>query len=252
MVDKTTREILDAARSATADGLGIVEKIRADHGLADRTGDGPRMLAWKQRDLTIAPLPSPLSAALIEMIKVCIVESERTGRFVTAGLALRRLQEHCEAYDVSELPPDEQDWQSVAAKYVPLSAARIAELIDRVSSSGGRLLRCAGCGAGLHSRCACGAPYSSDARPPVEAPPLAPAKTETFGRALAAVTAHPEKSDRALAAEIGCDHKTIGKARRSMDAAVGVSPPDSPPDRRAGRDGRSYPGHRQTPNLINE
>jgi hypothetical protein len=214
-----TREILDAARSATADGLSIVEQIRADHGLADRADDGPLTLAWRQRGAEIAPLPSPLSEPLIEMIKVCIVESERTGRLVTAGLALRRLQEHCEAYDVRELPPDEQDWQAVVAKYIPLPAARIAELIGRVSRSSGRLLRCAGCGASLHSRCACGAPYSSGEHSPVEAPPLAPvpAKQTAHDRAVAAVTAHPEKSDRALAAEIGVGHQTVGRARKQLE-----------------------------------
>jgi hypothetical protein len=52
-------------------------------------------------------------------------------------------------------------------------------------------------------------------------------------RAAEAIAANPQRSDRAIAAEIGVDHKTEGAARK----AVGEH---SPPER-IGRDGKSYP-----------
>jgi len=50
-------------------------------------------------------------------------------------------------------------------------------------------------------------------------------------RAAYALLKNPEKSDRAIAAEVGVDHKTVGKARR----ATGES---SPIEQRVGRDGK--------------
>jgi hypothetical protein len=55
-------------------------------------------------------------------------------------------------------------------------------------------------------------------------------------KAAAAIAANPQKSDRAIAAEIGVDHKTVGKVRRARGD-------DSPPEAaevRIGRDGKSY------------
>jgi hypothetical protein len=232
MTDDAYKTAADAVKRAAAEGELIVQQAREDYGLAaSDDSDSPMMQRWLQRGAAPAPPPSPLNAALIEMIRVCIVESERAGRYATAGVALKRLQEHCEAYQVRELPPDEQDWQAIAAKYVPLPAARIAELIGRVSRGSGRLLRCAKCGAGLHPRCACGAPYGGDARP-VEAPPLAPTSAATaLDRAIAAVTAHPEKSTRALAAEIGVSHQTVKRARQKMGTPGNDVTPDVTPAR---------------------
>lgn len=58
-----------------------------------------------------------------------------------------------------------------------------------------------------------------------------PNKQSKGKRAAKAVAAHPEKSDRALAAEIGVDHKTVAKARQSTGD-------DSPVEKRTGRDGK--------------
>ena len=52
--------------------------------------------------------------------------------------------------------------------------------------------------------------------------------------AARAVAAHPEKSNRALAAEIGVDHKTVGKAREEL----GTNSPDEPA-KRVGLDGKA-------------
>jgi hypothetical protein len=60
--------------------------------------------------------------------------------------------------------------------------------------------------------------------------------------AAKAVAAHPEKSDRAIAKEIGVDHKTVAKARE----AVGEKSPT-----RVGADGKRYRATKQmTPALA--
>jgi hypothetical protein len=59
-------------------------------------------------------------------------------------------------------------------------------------------LRCTGCGAEANAACNCGKPY-----------------VPKLKRAAEAVAAHPEKSDRALAKEVGVSPTTMGKARES-------------------------------------
>lgn len=76
-------------------------------------------------------------------------------------------------------------------------------------------LQCEACGAKAEAACNCGAPYVPAGK-----------------RAAAAIIINPEMSDRAIAAEIGVDHKTVGKARR----ATGES---SPVEKRTGRDGKT-------------
>jgi hypothetical protein len=76
---------------------------------------------------------------------------------------------------------------------------------------------CSACGATTDAACDCGVAYL-------------PARQ----RAAEAITANPDRSDRAIAAEIGVDHKTVGAARRSVGE-------HSPPEKRIGQDGKSYP-----------
>jgi hypothetical protein len=76
---------------------------------------------------------------------------------------------------------------------------------------------CMACGATTEAACDCGVPYLPAGE-----------------RAAAAIVANPERSDRAIASEIGVDHKTVAAARR----LVGES---SPPEGRIGRDGKRYP-----------
>jgi hypothetical protein len=59
-------------------------------------------------------------------------------------------------------------------------------------------LICDGCGAETHASCNCGAIY----------------RPKALERAAAAVAEHPEKSDRAIAKEIGVSHPTVAKARK--------------------------------------
>jgi hypothetical protein len=81
-----------------------------------------------------------------------------------------------------------------------------------------RQLGCSACGATADAACDCGAPYLPAGQ-----------------RAAEAVAANPEKSDRAIAAEIGVDKNTVAAARRKSGGE------DSPPEKRTGKDGKSYP-----------
>jgi hypothetical protein len=75
-------------------------------------------------------------------------------------------------------------------------------------------LECSLCGASTNATCECGAPY-----------------VPAGARAAAAVAANPEKSDRALATEIGVGKDTMRRARKSTGA--------SEPVKRVGRDGKA-------------
>jgi hypothetical protein len=79
-----------------------------------------------------------------------------------------------------------------------------------------RQLGCMSCGATVEAACDCGTIYVPAGQ-----------------RAIAAVSVNPEMSDRAIAAAIGVDHKTVAAARR----AIGE---DSPPEKRIGKDGKRY------------
>lgn len=87
------------------------------------------------------------------------------------------------------------------------------------------MICCSKCGAKAKPGCDCGVAY---------------VPAQVF--AAKAVAAHPEKSDRAIAAAIGVDHKTVAKARKS----VGEKSPT-----RVGTDGKRYRATRQmTPALA--
>jgi hypothetical protein len=75
---------------------------------------------------------------------------------------------------------------------------------------------CTGCGVEANASCNCGVAY-----------------TPKIVRAAEAIKANPQKSDRAIAAEIGVHHSTVQEARKVAD--------HPPPDARVGLDGKSYP-----------
>lgn len=77
-------------------------------------------------------------------------------------------------------------------------------------------MACTACGSEANATCNCGKPY-------------VPKKQ----LAADAIAANPQKSDRAIAADLGIDHKTVGAARRETGGE------DSPPERE-GRDGKVY------------
>lgn len=234
----STAELIAATRKAVLEGESLVGRARSEHGLAhDSDDDGPRTTAWKQgkaqATIPASPIPIPSFSEMIENI-VCF---ERAGRPIAAALGLTRLREHYAAIDLDELPADERSWSAFTRKRVPLPPERIDELIGRMLHRGG-ILRCTKCGTGTACACGCGAPYVNEHRamPAVEAPASA------LERASAAVAAHPEKSNRALAAEIGVAEPTVRRARRQIkDAAVDDAVDDAvdaAPESRVGRDGR--------------
>jgi hypothetical protein len=77
---------------------------------------------------------------------------------------------------------------------------------------------CTGCGAEANASCNCGKPYEPKS-----------------ARAREAVEAHPEKSDRAIAAEIGVSQPTVSKARHQLATDNNLSV-DEP---RTGLDGKT-------------
>jgi hypothetical protein len=91
--------------------------------------------------------------------------------------------------------------------------ATIANLLSAQPST--QRLICTRCGAQAHAACNCGVSY-----------------IPASARAAAAVQANPEKSDRAIAEQIGVDHKTVAKARRSTGEKSSV-------EKRVGKDGKA-------------
>lgn len=78
-------------------------------------------------------------------------------------------------------------------------------------------LECSACGAAGVASCNCNASYI-------------PAKD----RAVAAIAANPQKSNRALAKDLGVSHTSVNKARGNM----------FPPEKVIGRDGKQYPARK--------
>jgi len=76
-------------------------------------------------------------------------------------------------------------------------------------------LECSSCGAEANASCDCGKPY-------------VPAKV----RAAEAIKANPEKSDRAIAADLGVSHTTVQNARKETGNQL-------PVDERVGLDGKT-------------
>jgi hypothetical protein len=82
------------------------------------------------------------------------------------------------------------------------------------------LLRCTGCGVEIPAVCDCNLPYDI-VKPSVAAKKYA--------------EAHPEKSNRAIAADIGVNDKTVRQVRKQS----------APETKRTGRDGKQHPAQRQ-------
>jgi hypothetical protein len=73
-----------------------------------------------------------------------------------------------------------------------------AEIIKLPSATAVKM-RCSSCGVTADAACDCGAPY-----------------VPVSERAKQAIQAHPEKSDRAIAKDIGVSHEAVSKARREL------------------------------------
>jgi len=92
---------------------------------------------------------------------------------------------------------------------------RFSASIEQVRPVSVIQMACTVCGAKAEASCRCGAPYLPAGE-----------------RAKLAVIANPEKSDRAIADEIGVHRRTVERAR-SHGA-------NAPPERVLGRDGKNY------------
>jgi hypothetical protein len=136
-------------------------------------------------------------------------------RWAAAGFGLIELRQWYEASPATAFPDDERTWPDFAAKRLP--SIDVGRLIGQVQFRGGTL-QCSGCGALAVCHCGCGTPYLVDHPWGAPAPPPAP-KLSAFDRAIAAILAAPEKSNRAIAAEIGVSNQTVMRARQRMTTA---------------------------------
>jgi hypothetical protein len=171
----------------------------------------------RPRKEPLPPLP-PRATNIDERI-AHVRECMRRHRWTAAGLALIELRLWHEASACADEWPD-----FIATRLAPIESADIAQLIGKVLYHGG-LLQCAGCGVHAACQCGCGTPYVVEH--PWAAPAPVPARKPTaLDRAIAAILASPEKSDRAIAAEIGVGRQTVGRARQRMKAAGSDGTPD--------------------------
>jgi len=155
------------------------------------------------------------------------VAFELAGRHITAAAALAKLRERHAALSPTDFAVDEQTWADFARKRVPLSPARIDELIGRMVHRGG-MLRCTKCGAGSLCACGCGVPYVAEQS--AWAAPIAKVPT-ALERAAAAISAHPEQSNRAIAKEIVVSAQTVKRARAQLAVTGSDVAPDVAPSR---------------------
>jgi hypothetical protein len=164
--------------------------------------------------------PMLLQSWLLPLIDAAVA-FERAGRHVVAAAALTKLRERHAALAPADLAVDERTWADFARKHVPLPPELIDKLIGHVVHRGG-MLRCTKCGAGALCPCGCGAPYLVERRDWTAA-------GTALERATAAVTAHPEKSNRAIAKEVGVSAQTVKRARAQFtDSASDVAPDVAP------------------------
>lgn len=146
-----------------------------------------------------------------EMIQA-VIEAERCGRLIAAGLGLCKLREMHETWWKPSLPADERAWRDYTAKHFPFGADRADQLLGRMVHYGG-LLACSRCGTEAKCFCACGVDYAPVHR--WRAPELS-----ALERALAAVRLHPERSNRAIAAAISVSEPTVRRARQITGRAT--------------------------------
>jgi hypothetical protein len=171
----------------------------------DNPSDRTLLAAWKRGELHRRSTEPAIRAAFVQ----AIADAARDGLWMICALALVNLRRHYDSLDPNDLPADERDWQSYAAKWLPFRPDRADQLIGRVAYRGGPL-RCTRCGAKTRCACGCGAPYTP--AHPWAAAPVQPALS-ALERARAAIAADPGKSNRTIAGEIGVSHETVRRAR---------------------------------------
>jgi hypothetical protein len=214
-----SRAEIDAISKNVADGEAIVQRASEQYGMLRRNDQIERI-----RDRATFPAPRPMPPAADAPLSIAgmieqIAQAEAHGRPVLAALGLARLREFHEATHPTE------PWADFVRRQIPLARDRVDELIGRLVHRGA-LLRCTSCGTTARCPCGCGVPYASD-HPWANADPLT--KATALDRAAAAVAAHPEKSNRAIAAEIGVSEPTVRRARRQLKDGERHDAPDDAP-----------------------
>jgi hypothetical protein len=218
------RAASDAVRKAVAEGGAIVRGV-------SESLRKPR----KDRSLPVRKPPAAPTEddgpPLLDMV-AHIIAAERAGRLVTAALGLARLREVYEGLD----PATGAGWAEFVHTYLEpaIGLSRINELIGRMVHRGA-MLRCSQCEAETRCPCGCGVPYVSQHRWAKQRPVK---ERSAQDRAAAAIAAHPEMSDRAIAEQIGVGHQTVMRARRKLKRTREDGPVGGPVDSRVGRDGR--------------
>lgn len=237
MSDKSSAEIacdaIAAARKSVAEGERLIQKAHGDFGLRLRSGDDPLYRAW-QRGAWPARRPPPLNQpamegqpSLLEMVEN-IIASHHMGRPVAAASCLATLRERYKALDTKAAEP----WDEFISKHLEpaLGLDLIHEMIGKMVHKHS-ILRCTKCGAETRCACGCGVVYLGEDNWSFPTETTAESTT-AMARAKAAIAAHPEKSNRKIAKEIGVGVETV---RRARDGS-----PDGSPASRVGRDGKSY------------
>jgi hypothetical protein len=211
---KANIETVAAARTAIAEGDAILRRIFDDMARGQPKSVPPR-----------PPRSADAGQPLTDRIAKAIAYA-RNNRCLAAGATLIKIKEWYEASDPTAFAPDERTWPQFAAKhFVPIGGlARVEELIGHQVYRGG-LLVCSICSTEAVAACSCGAPYRHEhpwAAAPIEPETPTPSALE---RAIAGVKASPEKSNRAIAREIGVSEPTVRRARHHSKTDAGDDAP---------------------------
>jgi len=187
---------------------------RAHERARQHTDDGERLIV----------LPPTSLSDMVAFVN----ERVAAGRWVTGGLGLIRVKSVYEQIAPRERRADEKTWPAFAERRLTFGGfAGAEELLGRFDPARRcGMIRCGGCGAVGKAPCQCGVRcLPAEPGDPAAVPRAKPDKRELSARekAAAAIAADPEKSDRAIAAELGIGHATVSRARGPR-----VSPPVSP------------------------
>ena len=203
--DVTARALADARRAA-ADGEMILGRAHEDIRVKSKKSTKPS---------TESP-PKTIETALGELI-ANILAAEQAGRAISAGIGLIELRKRLER------GADELFWRAFVAETFPFSFDRAQQLIGRLLYRKG-VMHCTSCGRQAVCECGCGAPYIS-AQPFAATTlpaPVASGPLTAVQRAIEAIKAAPEKSNRAIAQALGIGETTVRRAREEHGAPNGA------------------------------
>jgi len=211
------------ARAAVADGEAVVARALEE-------------MRHKKAPLAEVLADKPVPDANIGGMITSVIEAEAKGRWITAAgglVCLRQYLEHARHYDA-------EDWAAFVVATFPFSVQRADELMGRMVHRKD-MLQCTKCGTEVVCPCGCGTVYAPTHR---WAKPVAAKPPTALERAMDAVKATPEKSDRVIAKALSIGATTVRDARKRL---TNDRAPDRAPDR-VGADGKHYPARRESKN----